>query len=124
MTLEHELRELCAYYEWSTPPNLEAADALQAAADAVKHGELSNAAAEMIVAVWKPLAGIEAQAGITPCFYEVATDDETLQRRIIEDMRRMIARENNTAKRVHLVQLMEKQIQNFAGEAQCASDKS
>jgi hypothetical protein len=113
--LEHQLRELVAFYEWSEPPNIAVADTLQAAADAVKHGELSIEAASMTVAVWRPFVGLDANAGTVPETYEIATDEETLQRRIIEDIRGMIARTTNTARRMHLARLMEKQIQNFEG---------
>jgi hypothetical protein len=94
-----------------------AADVLQGAADAVKHGEISREAAAMIAAVFNPSIGVEANVGNVPPTYVIATDDETLQRRIIEHMRGMIARTTNAAKRIHLVQLMEKQIQNFVERA-------
>jgi hypothetical protein len=115
---EETLRELCAYYEWSSPPNMAAADVLQGAADALKRGELSHEAASMVAAVFDPSVGVEANVGNVPPTYIIATDDETLQRQIIEHMRVMIARTTNAAKRIHLVRLMEKQIQNFVGRAE------
>ena len=124
MEPESELRRLCAYYEWSSPPNMAAADVLQGAADALKHGELSYEAASMIAAVFNPSVGVDANVGNVPPTYVIATDDETLQRRIIEHMRGMIARTTNAAKRVHLVRLMEQQIQNFMEQPGCKSDKS
>lgn len=116
--LESELRRLCAYYEWSEPPNMAAADVLQGAADALKCGELSHEAGSMIAAVFAPSVGVEANVGNVPPTYIITTDDETLQRRIIEHMRGIIARTTNAAKRIHLVQLMEQQIQHFVGRAE------
>lgn len=108
-----ELRQLCAWYEWSEPPDLGAASVLQAAADAVSAGALSVEAADALIAVWQPFVGLEAHAGNRPPSYTVATSEEELQRSIVADLRSLIARETNPARRVHLVGLMEKQIQNF-----------
>jgi hypothetical protein len=112
--IETELRELCCYYEWSEPPNLAAAGALQAAADAVKNDTLSPDAAELVVALWQPFAGLEARVGHVPPVFVTADTEEELQRHIIADMRRMFVRETNPAKRAHLVELMEEQIKIFA----------
>lgn len=108
-----ELRELCAWYEWSEPPDLAAASVLQAASDAVSASALSVEAADALIAVWQPFVGLEAYVGNRPPSYTVATSEEELQRSIVADLRSLIARETNPARRVHLVGLMEKQIQNF-----------
>lgn len=112
--LETKLREMCAYFEWSDPPNLEAAGVLQDAADAVKVGALSVEAAAALVAVWRPFVGVEAHVGNQPPEITVARTDAELERAIVADFRSMIACENHPAKRVHLTRFMQTQIQNFA----------
>ncbi len=114
MTVEERLRQLCAFFEWSEPPNLAAADALQAAADAVKVGALSADAAALLIAVWAPFVGVEAHAGNSPTAITIAETDADLECAIVADFRAMIAGETNPAKRVHLTRLMDKQIRNFA----------
>jgi hypothetical protein len=108
-----ELRELCAWYEWSEPPDLAAASVLQAASDAVSASALSVEAADALIAVWQPFVGLEAHAGNRPPIYTVATSDEELQRAIVADLRSLIGHETSSAKCVHLARLMEKQIQSF-----------
>lgn len=115
---ETKLRELCAWHEWGEPPDLEAADVLQAAADAVKCGALSVEAAEVLIAVWAPFAALEAHVGNEPPTFTVAATAEQLQRAVVADFRSIIARENNPAKRVHLTTLLDKQIHLFAEESQ------
>jgi hypothetical protein len=111
---EAVLRELCAWFEWSAPPNLGVAGVLQGAADAVKVDALSVEAAAVLIAVWRPFVGVEAHVGNQPAKITVARTDTDLERAIVSDFRRMIAAETNPAKRVHMTQLMEKQIRNFA----------
>jgi hypothetical protein len=113
MTLEQRLRELCCYYEWSEPPNMAAADTLQAAADAVKEGSLSLGAAELVIRAWHPSVGVEARAGNAPELVAVATTEEGFQRGILEHMRRLIARATTTEKRLHLMALLEEQARLF-----------
>jgi hypothetical protein len=115
MTLEHQLRELCAYYEWSEPPNMAAADALQAAADGVKEGSLSFPAAELVIAAWRPSVGVEARAGNAPELVAVATTQEGFQRGILSHMRRLTAKVTTTEKRLHLMALLEEQARIFGG---------
>jgi hypothetical protein len=113
VTLEHQLRELCAYYEWSSPPNMAAADVLQAAADAVKHGELSDQAAELVLVAWRPSVGVEARAGNAPALVAVATTEAGFQRGILTHMRSLTARPTTTEKRLHLMALLEEQARIF-----------
>jgi hypothetical protein len=115
---ETNLREFVAWHEWREPPDLEAADILQAAADAVKHGALSLEAADALIAVWAPFAGLESHVGNEPPTFAVAVTEEQLQRAVVADFRSMIARENNAAKRVYLTTLLDKQIRRFAEEIQ------
>jgi hypothetical protein len=114
MTLEHQLRELCAYYEWSSPPNMAAADVLQASADAVKHGALSDRTAKALVDVWGAFVGVNANCGAEPAYMTIASTEDEIHRGILSDFRLMIARENNTEKKLHLTRLLEKQIAIFA----------
>ena len=115
---ETKLRELVAWLEWSEPPNLQAADVLQAATEAVKHGALSLEAADVLIAVWAPFAALESHVGNEPLGFSVAESEHSLQRAIVSDSRSMIARQNNPAKRVYLTTLLDKQIQRFAEDTQ------
>lgn len=108
------LRELCAWCEWSEPPNTAAADACQAAADALKNGALSVEAAALIARAWSPHAGIEALVGNEPPDYVVANHDDELQRSVIADMRALVAKKTNPSKRAYLTRLFEEQIRRFA----------
>lgn len=112
--LEIRAREVCAFYEWSDPPNLAMADTLQSVADALKSGALSVEAGAALLAVTEPFAGLESAIGNGPPAFEIAESDAEMQAAIVGDLRRWIARETNPAKRVHLTRLMEKQIRNFA----------
>jgi len=109
-----KLRELVAFFEWSEPPDPQAADVLQAAADAVKEGMLSVAGADVLIAVWVPFVGLEAHVGNEPPTPMLATSEDELQRHVVADFRSMISRENNPARRVYLTTLLDKQIQRFA----------
>jgi hypothetical protein len=111
---ETKLRELVAWFEWSEPPNLQAADVLQAAADAVKHGALSLEAAEVLIAVWAPFAALESHVGNEPSGFSATDSEHSSQRAIVAEFRSMIARQNNPAKRVYLTTLLGTQIQRFA----------
>lgn len=113
------LRRLACWYEWGD--NLAAADALQAAADAVQEGSLGLQSAHALIAVWRPMAGIEAHAGKRPKNFVVAETEDDLQGHVIADMRRMIARTTNSAKRLHLTKLLEDQIQTFAEKGRHAA---
>jgi hypothetical protein len=108
------LRELCAWHEWSEPPNLAAADALQGAADALQAGALSIEAATLIATAWEPHVGAEANAGNVPPGYVIANADAELQRHIIADVRAMVARETTSAMRVYLTRLLQQQARRFA----------
>jgi hypothetical protein len=107
------LRELCAWYEWS---ELEAADALQGVADAYQAGALSDEAATLFAGAWEPHTGVEANVGNVPPRPDVADPDAALQRHVVADMRAMVAREPNPAKRVYLTRLLRQQIRRFAGD--------
>lgn len=110
------LRELCAWYEWSEPPNMEAADALQGAADAYQMGALSDEAAALFADTWEPHTGVEANVGNPPPRPGVADDDAELQRHVVADMRAKVGREPNPGERVHLTRLLRQQIRRFAGD--------
>jgi hypothetical protein len=112
---EGELHELCCWYEWSEPPDLEAAGVLQDAADAVRVRALSPEVADALIAVWQPFAGLEAQVGKQPEMMAVAENEVEFQRGIVAHMRRLVGNEKHPAKRVHLVRLLEEQIRNFEG---------
>jgi hypothetical protein len=112
-SLEQRLRELCCWYEWSEPPNMAAADVLQGAADALKHGELSAGAARLVLKAWHPSVGVEARAGNAPELVAVATTAEGLQRGILSHMRSLTARATTTEKRLHLMALLEEQARIF-----------
>jgi hypothetical protein len=106
---EEALRRLCFYYELGD--KADAANALQEAADAVAHGALSADAADALVAVWQPFVGVEAQMGRHPQVYKVAHRETELQRAVVADIRRMITRTTDHAKRLHVTRLLKEQIQ-------------
>jgi len=113
-----DLREFCVWYEWGEPPDLGAASVLQAACDAMSAGSLSFEAADALIAVWAPFAGLESHVGNEPPGFSVAESEHNLQRAIVGDLRRMIADENHPAKRVYLTTLLDTQIQRFAEDIQ------
>ena len=50
------LRTACCWFEWSDPPDLKAAGALQHAADAVRDGKMGLDAARMLLDEYRALA--------------------------------------------------------------------
>ena len=112
MTLRGRLRRACAWYEWSN--RAEVADALQAAADAYDAGDLSPEAAGLILELWRPHAALEARVGHDVESYHVADTPTEVERGIVVDFRGCIARATDTARRAHLIELMDRQIRIFA----------
>jgi hypothetical protein len=110
--LEDDLRGLCAWYEWGDQPEL--ARVLQDAADALCVRALSPEAADALIAVWQPFAGLEAQVGNQPKLMELAKSEDEMRRGVVADMRRMVGNETNPAARVRLTRLLDEQIRNFA----------
>jgi hypothetical protein len=108
---ERKLRELCAWYEWSHPPNLAAATALQDAADAVKEGALSNEAADVLIAVWGPFVEFEARVGNLPPPPPEPEDVELGVLRVaIKDLGRWLKNAKTPEERRHLTKLLNGQI--------------
>jgi hypothetical protein len=113
MELEHQLRELVAYCEWSEPPNVAAADALQAVADALRGGVISEAHARAVADVWEPFVGLEAALGKQPEVMMIADNEDDLRKAIIADLRAMVAKETTPARKLYLARLLNEQVQQF-----------
>ena len=110
MTRIDRLRRACAWYEWSERDAV--ADVLQAAADAAQAGDLSDAAVDLMLALWRPFLALETRVD-QPVEYVVADTAAEVEAGIVADLRACFARTTNTARRAHLIELMDLQIRNF-----------
>lgn len=109
---EASFRELAAWYEWSCPPNLEAACVLQSAADAVKCNQLSLRAADVLLQTWQPHAGVEARVGNVP---DPLPEDGELAylRRAVIDLGEMMDRESDPVRKDRLKSSMREQVRRY-----------
>lgn len=110
---ETQFLELAAWYEWATPPQLEAACALQDAADAVRCHALSYEAADTLLAIWQPFAGLEAQVGNPPKLRLVEPEPDgelAMLRQAVTDLGRMVDAAKTSEERDRLKVLMREQV--------------
>lgn len=105
--LAGELRDLCS--RWSDSPAV--VDALQEAASAYEDGALSSEHAETLITIWEPFARLDNVAA------RVSSEDTDpgigLRSAIVADMRRMLAKETDPARKLHLARLLRDQVQRF-----------
>jgi hypothetical protein len=110
---ETKFLELAAWYEWATPPQLEAACALQDAADAVRCHALSYEAADVLLAIWQPFAGLEAQVGHPPKLRLVEPEPDgelAMLRQAVTDLGQMVDAAKTPEERDRLKVLMREQV--------------
>jgi hypothetical protein len=110
---ETQFLELAAWYEWATPPQLEAACALQDAADAVRCHALSYEAADALLTIWQPFAGLEAQIGNPPRLRLVEPEPDgelAMLRQAVTDLGRMVDAAKTPEERDRLKVLMREQV--------------
>jgi len=110
---ETKFLELAAWYEWATPPQLEVACVLQDAADAVRCHALSYEAADALLAIWQPFAGLEAQVGKPPKLRLVEPEPDgklAMLRQAVVDLGQMVDAAKTPEERDRLKVLMREQI--------------